>query len=130
MMKRTVIVCVLNISAAICIRRWRLQRGRHAIFTRHQKRKLMGGPLPALLEHFGLAMDQSRSLKHAHLFFFFIYICNTNKCTYKSTYNLYCFVPVPTCFGHTLAIFRAYILVSRVRLKMCSSPYNVCIKTS
>ena len=40
----------------------------------------------------------------------FIYICNTNECIYKSIYNLYCFVCAPTCFGHTLTIFRTYIL--------------------
>ena len=51
----------------------------------------------------------------------FIHIYNANKCTYKSTYNLYCLFS-PTCFGHTLTIFRAHILVTRVHLKMCSSP--------
>jgi hypothetical protein len=60
----------------------------------------------------------------------FIYICNTNKCTCKSIYNLYCFLFAPTCFSYTLTIFKAYILVSRVHVKMCSSPYNFCVKTS
>jgi hypothetical protein len=29
---------------------------------------------------------------------------------------------VPIYFGHILTIFRAYILVSKVHLKICSSP--------
>ena len=59
----------------------------------------------------------------------FIHICNTNKYTYKSIYNLYCFLFSPTCFGHILTIFRAYILVPRVHLKVCSSPYNFVLNT-
>jgi hypothetical protein len=35
---------------------------------------------------------------------------------------------VLTCFGHTLTIFRAHILVSKVHLKTCSSPYNCVLK--
>jgi hypothetical protein len=59
----------------------------------------------------------------------FIHISNNNKCTYKSLYNLYC-LSAPTCFDHILTVFMAYILVLRVHFKMCSSPYNLCIKTT
>jgi hypothetical protein len=59
-----------------------------------------------------------------------IRVCNTSKCAYKHIYNIYCFLFLPTCFGHTLTIFRFYFLVLRVHLKMCGSPYNFCVKTS
>jgi hypothetical protein len=47
---------------------------------------------------------------------------NTNKRTCQSTHNRYSFLLSTTCFGHILTIFRAYILESSVRLKMCSGP--------
>jgi hypothetical protein len=58
----------------------------------------------------------------------FIHVCDNNKCTFKSICNVHCFLFSPTCFGHTLTVFRAYVLVPRVCIKMCSSPYNFVLK--
>ena len=80
--------------------------------------------IPAgLWHHVEWRLDTDESEKRIPCIFPFIYITPTNALL-KNINTIYCFQFEPTYFSHTLTIFRAHILVIRVHLKMCSSPYN------